>query len=330
MRTILLFLFGLSCAIAASAADKSDSDLIYKTEHLAFHNNFWINLHHFFYEQASKRQRNKLQEDGLDFRDIGDNSIISSMSPKDKALLLDGIQFYRSNIIDQSLFDSGRVLKWLQKQPVNSDISDFSLSKTFTEKLNQLRPLYDNQFWKNHRKQNQVTFDSYIAFIKNSQNKVISKMEELSGARWEGTVRVDLSTYGNWASAYSPDAYNIVISTIDPLMLSTIFVEFVFHESSHLLFSRNSGFRVSIYKRAQEMGVKPPAHLWHAAMFYLCGLAVREALQDLGAQHQIIMKEKGVFENYYQNAAFKIILNEYYMSEIDREEMTKKLLEIYL
>ena len=141
-------------------------------------------------------------------------------------------------------------------------------------------------------------------------------------------VRVDLTTYGNWASAYSPADDNIVVSSVDPSINSTLFIEFVFHESSHLLFTRNSPFRISIFRAAKELEMKPPKHLWHAAMFYLSGLATKEVLNEYGVSHELIMKKKNVFGTYYQNEKFRLALNDYYDSKIELSEVSTTLLKI--
>lgn len=75
------------------------------------------------------------------------------------------------------------------------------------------------------------------------------------------------------------------------MMSSTIFIEFVFHESSHLLFTRKSPFRMSIFTRSKEMKVKQPRLLWHAAMFYLSGLATKEVLKDLYVSIRILSQK---------------------------------------
>ncbi len=288
----------------------------------------WMNLHHFFYEQASHGQRNKLQEDSLDLRDIGDQMKLSQLSSEEKQVFGEGVAFYQQHIIDQELLHSRNTFKWLQAQATDQAITDTALSAGFTRVLNRLRPFYQAHFWLRHQKENQALIDRYIELIRKTETLVIPKMEELSGAEWQGRVRVDLTTYGNWAGAYSPDFDNIVVSSIDPLMNSSLFIEFVFHESSHLLFPRKSTFRMALFTQSKAMEIKQPRNLWHAAMFYLTGLATQDALAEQGVQHQLIMERKNVFLGYYQQAAFRSILMSYYHQEIGSEEMAEQLLNL--
>lgn len=288
----------------------------------------WMNLHHFFYEQASHQQLNKLKEDGLAFIDIGDSLKLSELSVQEKMIFDKGVEFYTKNIIDQELLNSGRIFRWLQSQPSSENIIDTTYSARFTEVLNRLKLLYENHFWEKHQKQNSDLLNNFIELIEKTESDVISKMEHLSGSEWTDGVRIDLTTYGNWASAYSPSLDNIVISSIDPVMNSTIFIEFVFHESSHLLFLRKSPFRIELFEKSKELEVELPRHLWHASMFYLSGLATKNVLAQEGIDHNLIMKKKNVFQRYYNKDMFQSLLNKYYNQEIDLSKMAEELLKL--
>ncbi|WP_128755178.1 hypothetical protein [Aquimarina sediminis] len=328
MKRVLLILTCLIFQTSIYTQESIASDTLYRTTYFTFHNNVWMNLYHFFYEQACNRQKNKLAEDGLVFNDIGDSVVIMELSSKEKALFNDGVAFFKKNIIDQKLLNSRRIFKWLQNQPSNKNIIDTTFSKEFTENLNRLSNLYKDHFWQRHQKENVDLLNNFISLIEKTENSVIGKMEDFSGSKWNGAVRVDLTTYGNWAGAYSPDFDNLVISSIDPMMNSTIFIEFVFHESSHLLFTRKSPFRQSLFLKSKELDIKQPRQLWHAAMFYLSGLATREVLNEYDVSHELIMKKKSVFTQYYENKEFKTILSDYYKSNIEMDAMSARLLKI--
>ncbi len=303
------------------------SDFEAGSEHFSFHINKWINLHHFFYERASKRQAIHLEENKLKFLDYGEAGIINGLNEEEKAILEQVQNFYSSHIIDRPLLLSGKSLKWLQKQASNKVISDTSFSAEFTAILNRSMPLYEKHFWPLHYKLSQKLLAQYIDTIRATEAFVISKMESFSGVNWNDKVRVDLTAYGNWASAYSPDFDNIVISSIDPEMHSSLFVEFVFHEGSHLLFTRRSAFRKTLFEKSKKLEISYPKNLWHAAMFYLSGLASQEALLTIGVRHRLIMDRKNVFANYYNDENFRSILSKYYHGKINLNEMALHILK---
>lgn len=85
---------------------------------------------------------------------------------------------------------------------------------------------------------------------------------------------------------------------------------------------------MELTKKSKELDVEMPKQLWHAAMFYLCGLATTDALAQEGIEHEMIMKKKHVFERYYNNESFKSTLSEYYHQEIDLSSMAVDLLKL--
>lgn len=320
-RVILVGLFwGIFCPLQGM------SDTLHSSEHFTFHNNLWVNLHHYLYELASERQLSHLKKDGSHYMDIGDSLAFKRLSVKDSAIMGQAIRFYRDSVIDKPLLFSGKRLRWLQAQSTARPITVTGQLHSFAEVLNRVRPIYQREFWPRHQRHNLQLLNEYLAIIEQTENTVIEKMEGFSGLQWRGKVRVDLSTYGNWASAYSPNDDNIVLSSIDPALHSSLFIEFVFHESSHLLFSRKAPFRIVLFKTARELELTYPRNLWHAAMFYLSGVATKEALNTHGIDHQLIMPQKGVFLSYYQNEAFREILDRYYFGEITQAAMARALL----
>ncbi|MGV6852087.1 MAG: hypothetical protein ACWA5R_07910 [bacterium] len=324
-----IHLFSVVLLILSSASSATNSDLLGESQFYTYHNNIWINLHHFLYEKASGKQAKKLAEDHLSFVDIGDSNAIQSLSQLQKNQLQSVVAFYKQKVIRKPLLQSAKVLKWLQNQVDESANHKSEPVEGMANQLNLIMPTYKEVFWPRHKVQNEILFTKHQSLIAKTEASVIGKMQVLSGLKWKGKVRVDLSTYGNWASAYSPADDNIVVSTIDPSMESTLFIEFVFHESSHLLFGRRSPFRKALFKEKKRNQIKAPRQLWHAAMFYLSGMTTQQTLNKFNVEHKLIMKQKRVFFDYYNNAQFKKTLNDYYSEKIDREQVASQLLRLY-
>ena len=70
MKTSLASLIFLGFCISIYAQSNSEPDTLSKTKYFSFHNNKWMNLHHFFYEKASNRQLNHLADDNISFLKI--------------------------------------------------------------------------------------------------------------------------------------------------------------------------------------------------------------------------------------------------------------------
>lgn len=324
MRRLLLILLltqtiGISHNTLAQEAE---------TQYFSFHSDFWVNLHHFLYEKASGQELRKLSEDGLAFLDIGEDAVFEKLDQDEKAAIDNALDYYRESLIGKSLIGQGDISLWLQKQDEEGLIRDTLFSSRYTILLNTVSKVYREHFWPIHLLQNQNILKEQIETITRFESEIMTRMEALAVYTWPiDRIRIDLTAYGNWAGAYTfiYPTPNVFISTLDPASKTSGFIETVFHESSHVLFSRESGFRSRIFFMSKELEMEFPKHLWHASLFYLCGRAVQDALAEIGIDHSMIMYERNVFSKYH-TPEFKRLLEEYYQGKIDMENTIKDLL----
>lgn len=322
------FLVGFLLMLAAFAAAQTQESLVDTSRYFEFHSNTWINLHHFLYEKAQGGQLEHLQEDGNTFLDIGEDSVFAHLNQTDSDDINAAITYYRDHLIDRSLFQLGDLRVWLQEQDPDKAISDTTFSKALTDILNIASTVYRPKFWPLHDAQNRKVLASHIGTVRQLEDAIIGKMEGLSGDVWPDTrVRVDLTVYANWAGAYTPvqPNMNIFISTLDPFSPSSQFIETVFHEGAHLLFSRRSPFRARIYLMSQDLEMDFPRDLWHASQFYLTGRVVQDALSEVGIDHELVMDMKNIFSDY-NTADFRATLERYYQGKADMETTIETLL----
>ncbi len=308
-----------------------------ETVYFRFHSNYWINLHHYLYQQASGNQLRKMQEDGETFLDIGEKGAIEKLSKEEREILDEGIQFYKDSINQYSLFKLSKLRTQLQglekgEARLRSGIDlvpDSVFSPSYAAVLNQTSDSYIKSLWPLHSAQNEKILGMHLAMIKELEPELIKQLEGLAGAEWpDQKVRTDLTAYANWAGAYTPTQpqMNIFISTLDPGAPTSIFIETVFHEGTHLLFTRESEFRSLIYFKSKELETEFPRDLWHASQFYLCGRAVQDALKARGIDHELFMDVKNVFSSF-NTQEFRAVLEEYYQGRKEREETVVALLE---
>ena len=170
----------------------------------------------------------------------------------------------------------------------------------------------------------------HLDLVREHEVSVMGEMESLAEYKLpnESKIRVDISTYANWAGAYTPTKpqLNIIISTIDQTNVTTGFIETIFHEGSHLIFSRESPFRSKIYHKSREMKMEFPGGLWHASLFYLCGRVTQDHLKENRINHKLMMNELNIFQEY-NTVKFRDILEKYYTRENNLESTIENLLE---
>lgn len=268
------------------------------TDRFVFHSDFWINLNHYLFQQADSSQLKHLHEDGNALIDLGEVGVIKSMSPADRATLLAAVHFYRTQMRDRALGSDLRL--WLQAQE-GRQIADTAQGAILTTMFNAVAPVYERHLWPLHDTQNRNTLKLHLKRIRAFEPTVVEEMARMSGAPWPDVkVRVDLTAYANYAGAYTVvrPAMNVLISTLDPGSTDASFIETVFHEGSHLLFSRSSPFRSRIYFKSEEMGVPFPNGLWHAAQFYLCGRVIQDLLEPMGIDYEMQLYSRNIYPEY--------------------------------
>lgn len=323
--TLTLFIFLLGTIPLRSA-------ILEESDYFQFHSNFWINLHHFLYQQAKGDQQLHLQEDEYTLTNIGDTQIVAALKEADRKIFQQAVHYYSTYLIDKSLlFDLANHRQWLQKQKEDSPITDTSFGARYTEILNRTAPVYRKNFWNLHHQQNSKILEKHFKIIQNIEAESIRTLEKMAGADWPaGKIRVDLTAYGNWAGAYTqsqPD-FNITISSLDPFSLQPAFIETVFHEASHILFTRESKLRAKIFFMSNEMDVKFPRNLWHAAQFYLCGRLIQDKLKEFNIEYVLMMDIKHIFAQS-NTPPFRSALEKYYQGDADLENTVRALLLIH-
>ena len=321
----ILILFTIS--VGALSAQQSSS-IIDTSHYFVFHSNYWINLHHFLYQKANGSQQRKLQEDGNTLVDIGEESIYNSLESADRSAYDAAVRYYQDSLADKSLFNLSGIRVVLQSQRSNQ-LSSAALPGDYIEIMNRFSNVYAKHYWPLHESRNDLVMEKAINQIKSLETAAVPRLAQMAGLDWPDVkIRVDLTAYANYAGAYTPTRprMNIFISTLDPFATSTDFIETVFHEGSHVVFTRESEFRSAIYFTSEKMGIEFPRSLWHAGQFYLCGRLIQDMLATRELEHTLTMDLRNVFEQY-NTERFRSILEEYYQGRTDLQTTVSALLK---
>lgn len=323
LRMKFFTVFSISFLVSAYAFGQHKNDIIIaETNYLEFYSNYWINLHHFLYQKAKGSQLKKLQQDGNQFLEVGEQEVYDFLDDSQRHDIQLAISYYEHNMIEKDLIrELGRERVWLQDQEIDQPIVDTLFSAAYTKILNQASTVYKTTFWPIHDKQNRAAIHKHIDVIRKLENDIFPKIERLSLSSWPSKtkVRVDLTAYANYAGAYTPTRpkFNLFISSLDPNTENMSFVETVFHESSHLLYMYSGPFRqgISAIYDKNEPTFDYPRNLWHAALFYICGRVVQDEFKKLGIQgYVMLMDERNIFKKY-NTPKFKEALESYYQNE---------------
>ena len=249
-----------------------------------FHSNFWLNLHHFLYEQAlhSPLPGNELK---------GAEKIAWS-----KAL-----DFYRHSMIHHDLLfdpqmqsiDTGLTEKETLPKLVVSG-ADGGLSET----LNSVAPIYRAHWWVNHDEANRRWIAAAAPMARRYSPLLMKQLTAAYEAAWPGkAIRVDLSEYANWAGAYTYTQgwgkIHEIVSSKETANQGYAALEILFHEATHgMVLSAAGRLAERIAAAAKSSGVKTPKDLVHIFIFYTAGELTSRALASDGVNDYIPYADK--------------------------------------
>ena len=265
-------------------------DRIKQTKKFTFHSNFWVNMHHFLYQQAKKRRVSRKYAHP-------EREILRTLSGKRKQYYEEAIKYYHLHFIKHSLvFDEMlvEIRNALIQNKSTRKLQHRKLKQPLIQVLNNFAPVYKKYLWKMHHQANMACIKRYLPTIKNFENKAFELIAKWAQNTWlKHKIRVDLSKFTNWAGAYTTDEPIVTISSVDKRHQGTQFIEILFHEPSHSIISAQKyAVAKAIAAVEKTSGQKVPRGFWHKILFYFAGKATQQLVEDQGKKHRLYMQDK--------------------------------------
>ena len=245
-----------------------------------FHSGFWVNLHHFLYQQAREQ------------RDPG-----ASKSPHEPAQGLteqerqaweEAVSFYAANYADRDLLFNSDLIALKNQLGDFEDCAelagasrkecDAGLPGKITPVLDRAAPVYRAHWWPEHDRANRRWVAAVSPLVRQKGLGLAERLAEIYQSRWpKEKIRVEVSAYANWAGAYTTlDPLRVTISSRDPANQGEAALEILFHEASH---GPAGPVQNAIVRECRQRNKAIPRDLWHALLFYTTGEAVKTAMK---------------------------------------------------
>lgn len=234
-----------------------------------FHSDFWLNLHHFLYEQAQHPHE--------------------TLTGPDKAAWDNALAFYRRSMISHDLLTDPHM------QSIDTELAeDETLPKLVVngadgalwDTLNSVAAIYRAHWWDKHDQANRSFIASAVPLVQRYAPTLMKQLTTVYEANWpKDLIRVDVSEYANWAGAYTYtygwSRVHEIVSSSDAADQGEAALEIVFHEATHGFVPDDSGrLALAIAAAAKSTRVKVPKDLLHIFIFYTAGELTRRALAD--------------------------------------------------
>jgi hypothetical protein len=252
-----------------------------------FHSGFWINLHHFLFEQALLRKQAANPGQPANRPTDLKNQLSSEQHQHwDSAL-----DYYTKTMIKRDLTHDDELIAindQLGQSEGASDLSRSGLSSDLIKILESVAPIYRAQWWPQHDRANRFWIAVATPMVQQFSQTLIRQLTSAFKAKWPtDLIRVDVVEYANWAGAYTTfdraDKVHITITGPDPGNQGFAALEILFHESSHWMVGPRNGTVARAIARECKAQNKPiPDGLWHAIIFYTTGELTRRNLSEYG------------------------------------------------
>lgn len=274
--------------IPCQAQINTSWDRIGKSQKFTFHSNFWVNLHHFLYQQAKNKYVAKQYA-------VPERAILANLKEKDKAAYEQAIAYYKKSILNRSYFNRQSIdtKSLLIQNKSTKKLRKKGLDQSLSKVLNKFAPVYKKHFWPLHHQANSKTIQTYLPKIQKFESDAFHLISTWGQNSWpQQKIRVDISKFANWAGAYTTNKPTIVtISSVDKRHQGSLFLEILFHEASHSIISgRRYAVATAIKEAAQVLDTKAPRGLWHYILFYFAGKATQKQLKAEGNSHRLYMQ----------------------------------------
>jgi hypothetical protein len=268
-----------------------------------FHSNFWVNLHHFLYQQARLRGQAAAANAPAPATPASTGAApvampapagmvaqgllpLEALSEEERRAWSAALDYYAEALAKRDLLFDGdmvninnRLAEW-EKQP---DLSQSGLRAPLVEAMNKAAPVYRTHWWPEHDRANRAWIAAMEPRVRQMGAALTLRLAAAYQAQWPAAlIWVDVSHYAGRVGAYtSDDPLHVTISSADPRNAGESGFEILFHEASHGL-TRHVEEAIARECRARNKPI--PRDLWHAVLFYTTGEVVRRMFAEQAAK----------------------------------------------
>jgi hypothetical protein len=263
-----------------SSAPRTDAVVSYDSHRIfEFHSGFWVNLHHFLYEEASVRAKDVHTQP----EQQSDADIRARLSISERQSWDDAVAYYQTNLVHRDLLrDDGMlaIKNRLEDSENESSLRASGLDPSLLTVLEKAAPVYRAHWWLDHERGNRSWIAQVTPLVDRYGEILMKNLAAAYDTPWPNSpVRVDVCAYANWAGAYtSLTPTRVTASSLDPRDRNVAGLEILFHESSHALIEKVSDL---IDREAEALKKNlPQPGLWHAVLFFTAGYEVQLLIPD--------------------------------------------------
>jgi hypothetical protein len=264
------------------AAGRQDSTPAVSAHQLfEFHSGFWINLHHFLYEQAAiatAGPRGTPHEAEL----ATDASLTAGLSGDEAKTWSDALAYYRKNMLRHDLLsdeDMVTLKNRLEDLEGATTVARGNLDPGLIVVLDEAAPIYRAHWWQLHDAANQTWIKAVMPLVDKNGATLSQQIATAFETSWhDGPLRVDVVAYANFAGSYTTvHPSRVTVSSIDGGNQQIAALEVLFHAASGTLIEAVTDIAARNFAAQKKA---PPPGLAQAILYFTSGFYVRQLFPD--------------------------------------------------
>ena len=230
-----------------------------------FQSGFWVNLHHFLFQQAVERPTDN-------------QAALTKLSSEQAGDWARALNYYQETFDGKDLLgrDMTAIKNALGDAGDRSSLDSASLDSALIGVLELAAPVYRTIWWRGHDQSNRSRIDQLLPLVEQHEDSLKNRLSSIYKTEWpDARIRTDVVIHANWAGAYTTlYPTRITISSEDSTQPPQEGLEILYHEASHALIRK---VQTSIGERVRSLGkLLRRKSLWHAVLFYSTGEIVRQ------------------------------------------------------
>lgn len=249
-----------------------------------FHSGFWMNLHHFLYQQALAQKVAQGERLGRAARYADKVVSVEALDDGQKRDWAAALERYRKDYVSRDLLNDEELVKInyrLAELENESTLKKSGLPEATLAALEQAAPVYRAYWWKEHDQINRAWIAVAAPSVKKYGRDLSEQFASAYREPWaKEPVRVEVAIYANWAGGYTTLRPTLITISSDAAAVQDYAdLETLFHEANHAMIR---AVRKGIENECAAQGKQVPRDLWHVVLFYTTGDIVKRTLAKSG------------------------------------------------
>lgn len=298
MRILLRVVLALLVSVATLPAQES-VELAIEQAPFRVYSAFWMNLHDVLWAEAWARRPAAAEKAAGELPE----RLNADLTAAEREAWAAAVAYYDSELADLNpVFEMAPIRIALMRAGASAPTG---LSAAHQQALSTAAPVYRKHWWPAHDRANRAWAADVFAKVASLSPEVPDRIAQLTGAPWlsEG-LRVDVVRAGlreGAATSIQPAPGHVTVSSGNANLQGWSGAEVVLHEATHLMYIPvMDAFTAELRAQGKDIRTGPiqswNVNVWHAAMFYMTGRIVSDALAQRGITYEPYLWRTGMLE----------------------------------